>query len=83
MRNGIDYLLHTRNATGSWNELAYSGTGFPRVFYLRYHGYNHYFPVWALGVYRRLQAGLPTAQSLARSESRVELGAVPALVSPA
>ena len=83
VRNGIDYLLHTRNATGSWNELAYSGTGFPRVFYLRYHGYNHYFLVWALGVYRRLRAGLPTAQSLARSESRVELGAVLALVSPA
>jgi squalene-hopene/tetraprenyl-beta-curcumene cyclase len=50
---GIEYLLNTLNAEGSWDEESFTGTGFPRVFYLRYHDYRHYFPLMALGMYSR------------------------------
>ena len=43
-RRGIDYLLETQFADGSWDEARFTGTGFPRVFYLRYHLYRVYFP---------------------------------------
>ena len=56
VRKGLDYLMATQNARGLWDEPQFTGTGFPRVFYLRYHGYRQYFPLWALGVYRRLQS---------------------------
>ena len=54
---GIDYLMVTRNAEGLWDERQYTAVGFPRVFYLRYHGYRAYFPLWALARYRNLVAG--------------------------
>lgn len=54
---GVSYLQRTRNPDGGWDEALFTGTGFPRVFYLRYHGYSQYFPVWALGAYRRLLGG--------------------------
>jgi squalene-hopene/tetraprenyl-beta-curcumene cyclase len=38
---------------GSWEDRYWNGTGFPRVFMLKYHLYGTYFPLWALGVYRR------------------------------
>ncbi|HYT31944.1 MAG TPA: hypothetical protein VEO37_05075, partial [Thermoanaerobaculia bacterium] len=38
---------------GSWKDEYWTGTGFPRVFYLRYHLYATYFPLWALAVYER------------------------------
>jgi len=53
---GIDYLLSTQQADGLWSERGYTGTGFPRVFYLRYHGYPKYFPLWALARYRNLRS---------------------------
>ena len=43
-----------RAADGFWDEARYTATGFPRVFYLRYHGYRKYFPLWALARYRNL-----------------------------
>ena len=49
---GIRYLTDTQNGEGLWDEQLYTGTGFPRVFYLRYHGYRKYFPLWALARYR-------------------------------
>jgi squalene-hopene/tetraprenyl-beta-curcumene cyclase len=52
---GVNYLLRTQNAEGYWTERHFTGTGFPRVFYLRYHGYSHYFPLWALAMYRSLK----------------------------
>jgi squalene-hopene/tetraprenyl-beta-curcumene cyclase len=56
--HGIAYLLEHRNDdTALWREDAYSAVGFPRVFYLRYHGYRKYFPLWALARYRNLVAG--------------------------
>jgi squalene-hopene/tetraprenyl-beta-curcumene cyclase len=52
---GIDYLLRTQSVDGGWEESAFTGTGFPRVFYLRYHLYRLYFPLWALSLYRTLR----------------------------
>lgn len=48
VRRGIEYLLRTQAADGAWPEDAFTGTGFPRVFYLRYHLYPLYFPLMAL-----------------------------------
>jgi squalene-hopene/tetraprenyl-beta-curcumene cyclase len=53
---GIDYLLRTQRADGGWDDPFWNGTGFPRVFFLKYHLYPAYFPLWALGVYRRAHA---------------------------
>ncbi|HKS88458.1 MAG TPA: squalene--hopene cyclase [Stellaceae bacterium] len=51
---GIAYLIATQNMDGNWDEPWYTAVGFPRVFYLRYHGYRAFFPLWALARYRRL-----------------------------
>jgi len=53
---GVDYLSHLQGEDGFWNEPRYTATGFPRVFYLRYHGYSKFFPLWALARYRNLKA---------------------------
>jgi squalene-hopene/tetraprenyl-beta-curcumene cyclase len=49
---GIRYLIETQAEDGTWEDPLWNGTGFPRVFYLKYHLYAKYFPLWALGVYR-------------------------------
>jgi squalene-hopene/tetraprenyl-beta-curcumene cyclase len=54
VRRGADYLMQTRQADGLWSDMRYTAPGFPRVFYLRYHGYSAYFPLWALAAYRTL-----------------------------
>jgi squalene-hopene/tetraprenyl-beta-curcumene cyclase len=54
---GIKYLTDTQGADGFWDEPRYTATGFPRVFYLRYHGYSKFFPVWAMARYRNLKRG--------------------------
>jgi squalene-hopene/tetraprenyl-beta-curcumene cyclase len=54
VRAGIDYLLRTQQADGLWSHPTYTAPGFPRVFYLKYHGYSAYFPLWALAAYRNL-----------------------------
>ncbi|KAF1024549.1 MAG: Squalene--hopene cyclase [Burkholderia plantarii] len=51
---GIGYLLAGQQAHGLWDETRFTATGFPRVFYLRYHGYRKFFPLWALARYRSL-----------------------------
>ncbi|MDQ2909375.1 MAG: squalene--hopene cyclase [Candidatus Eremiobacteraeota bacterium] len=51
---GIEYLLERRNGDGFWDEPWYTAVGFPRVFYLRYHGYRAFFPLFALARYRNL-----------------------------
>jgi squalene-hopene/tetraprenyl-beta-curcumene cyclase len=52
---GVGYLLKAPRAGGQWEEEHFTAVGFPRVFYLRYHGYRAYFPLWALSRYRNLQ----------------------------
>ena len=51
---GMRYLITTQTEKGVWEEQRYTATGFPRVFYLRYHGYSKFFPLWALARYRNL-----------------------------
>lgn len=52
---GAAWLLAHRTARGDWDEPDHTGTGFPRVFYLRYHGYARIFPLWALARLRTLR----------------------------
>ena len=52
----IDWLIHHQGSDGNWEENFYTGTGFPKVFYLKYHLYRLYFPLTALARYRRLAA---------------------------
>ena len=54
---GIAYLARTQRADGEWDELPYTAVGFPRVFYLRYHGYRLFFPLMALARHRNLKRG--------------------------
>ncbi len=54
---GIAYLARTQRDDGEWEENPYTAVGFPRVFYLRYHGYRLYFPLLALARYRTLTRG--------------------------
>lgn len=51
---GIEYLIATQNVDGSWDEDAFTGTGFPKFFMIKYHIYRNCFPLTALGRYRRL-----------------------------
>ncbi len=55
VERGIGWLVAHQKADGLWGQELYTGGGFPRVFYLRYHGYPKYFPVWALARYRNLR----------------------------
>ena len=65
---GINYLLRHQRKDGSWEEYRHTGTGFPRVFYLRYHWYCQYFPLWALAMYRNLRThGEARADELRRT----------------
>ena len=55
VERGIQYLLDTQKADGSWEDPLWNAAGFPRAFFLKYHFYAKYFPLWALGVFRRAQ----------------------------
>jgi squalene-hopene/tetraprenyl-beta-curcumene cyclase len=52
---GAQYLLRTQQPDGLWSDPDFTAPGFPRVFYLKYHGYEKYFPLWALARYRNLR----------------------------
>jgi squalene-hopene/tetraprenyl-beta-curcumene cyclase len=54
LRCGIEYLIRTQNADGSWSEDEITGTGFPKVFYLKYDMYRNAWPLLALATYRQL-----------------------------
>ncbi|MEL6197697.1 MAG: prenyltransferase/squalene oxidase repeat-containing protein, partial [Pseudomonadota bacterium] len=57
VRRGIDWLAKAPREDGArWVEPHYTGTGFPKVFYLKYHGYAAFFPLWAMGRYETLMA---------------------------
>jgi squalene-hopene/tetraprenyl-beta-curcumene cyclase len=57
VERGIAYLSRMQGEDGFWEEPRYTAVGFPRVFYLRYHGYAKFFPLWALARYRNLKSG--------------------------
>lgn len=52
VKAGINFILRTQQADGVWNDKCFTAPGFPRVFYLKYHGYDKFFPLWALARYR-------------------------------
>lgn len=56
VRRGVDYLLNSQRGDGTWRDEFWTGTGFPKVFYLRYHLYALYFPLQALGLYEEYMA---------------------------
>jgi squalene-hopene/tetraprenyl-beta-curcumene cyclase len=60
----ISHLVSQQNADGSWDEQEFTGTGFPCVFYLKYHLYRNYFPLYALARYRNLKQQLPWFRAL-------------------
>ena len=53
---GVTWLAERQRDTGDWDEPEFTGTGFPNHFYLSYHMYAHYFPLMALGRFRRRMA---------------------------
>ena len=57
VRRGVEFLLDAPKNGNGWDEELYNAVGFPRVFFLRYHGYSTYFPLWALARYRNLKNG--------------------------
>jgi squalene-hopene/tetraprenyl-beta-curcumene cyclase len=58
-RRGAEFLMRTRQEDGLWRDPSFTAPGFPRVFYLKYHGYSAYFPLWALAAYRTLRRSGP------------------------
>ncbi len=54
LKRGIEYLIRTQNPDGSWTEHETTGTGFPKVFYLKYDMYRNTWPLLALATYRNL-----------------------------
>ncbi|MEA3026022.1 MAG: squalene-hopene/tetraprenyl-beta-curcumene cyclase [Alphaproteobacteria bacterium] len=56
VKRGVEYLQKNQGGDGFWHEARFTAVGFPRVFYLRYHGYPKFFPLWALARYRNLTA---------------------------
>ena len=67
---GINYLIRRQDPQGFWPERMHTGTGFPRVFYLRYHGYSHFFSLWALSMYRSLKSRGRTRADEIREQNR-------------
>jgi len=71
VQNGIDYLIKTQNEDGTWTEAEATGTGFPRVYYLKYDMYRNSWPLLALATYRNLLPG-----AVGRQQSRVAAAGV-------
>jgi squalene-hopene/tetraprenyl-beta-curcumene cyclase len=61
VRSGIAYLLRRQESDGLWDDPWFNAPGFPRVFFLKYHGYAKYFPLWALARYRTLTRPIAAA----------------------
>ena len=55
VKHGVNFLLRAERSGPKWDEAEHTAVGFPRVCYLRYHGYSAYFPLWALARYRTLK----------------------------
>jgi squalene-hopene/tetraprenyl-beta-curcumene cyclase len=63
VRRAVTHLIDQQNADGSWDEKQFTGTGFPGVFYLKYHLYRNYFPLYALSRYRNSLEGAKEFQA--------------------
>jgi squalene-hopene/tetraprenyl-beta-curcumene cyclase len=64
VKRGIEYLIRAQNPDGSWTEHETTGTGFPKVFYLKYDIYRNAWPLLAFATYRNLFAGTPSQAGL-------------------
>jgi len=64
VKRAVGYLLDQQRSNGAWAESAFTGTGFPRVFYLKYHLYRNVFPLYALARCRNMLCGLPEFEAL-------------------
>ena len=65
LQRGVDWLVKNQNADGSWTEEEITGTGFPRVFYLKYDMYRNAWPLLAMATYRRMILGQAAGAVLA------------------
>ncbi len=68
VKRGINYLLSRWELEGTWMQEEFNAPGFPRVFYLTYHGYYHYFPLWALARYRNEMTNRVVRKPLNKTE---------------
>lgn len=75
VQRGIAYLLSVQDSEGFWWHRSHNAPGFPRIYYLKYHGYTAYFPLWALSRYRGL---VSAAQANTSTTTRERAEAVPA-----
>ena len=55
VKGGINFLMNAPRDSGKWCEEYFNAVGFPRIFYLRYHGYSAFFPLWTLARYRNMR----------------------------
>ena len=78
LKRGIEYLIRTQNADGSWTEHETTGTGFPKVFYLKYDMYRNSWPLLALATYRNLLRAKRNGGFVNESRRSVERAAAPA-----
>ena len=62
VRRGIQFLIDQQQADGTWHETEFTGTGFPRVFYLRYHMYPMYFPLLVIARWKQSQIPNPRSK---------------------
>ena len=63
---GVNYLLKNQQDDGFWPDDCFNAPGFPKFFYLKYHGYSKFFPLWALGRYRNQRLCTQTNSFLLR-----------------
>jgi squalene-hopene/tetraprenyl-beta-curcumene cyclase len=75
---GLRYLVESQEADGSWTEELWTGTGFPSVFYLRYHLYSVYFPLLALAEHLQPSSASPRRPTPVSRTARPRAGAHPA-----
>ena len=68
LQRGIEYLIRTQNPDGSWTEDEITGTGFPKVFYLKYDMYRNAWPLLAFATYNQLLQRTAKAQSAESNE---------------
>jgi squalene-hopene/tetraprenyl-beta-curcumene cyclase len=81
LRRGINYLIREQNLEGSWNELETTGTGFPKVFYLKYDMYRNAWPLLALGDYKNLLATKATSAKKTKARTVRKKNVEPAVAA--
>lgn len=82
LKRGIEYLIRTQNADGSWSEDETTGTGFPRVFYLKYDMYRNSWPLLALATYRQLVERSASRFTIVSEQRGDPAQTSPAVVTP-